>query len=314
MTICPCCGFKFEGTLSEGCTSCGARSVGEALPRPEHELPSYARALLLAVIGSMMVLGFLTQIIIALVANAPRGVTPNLALSSMIPLDVDSWLAAAQTAAWRLKWVAIPATIAVLWGTRKIYRSMLQSPARFCGMSYARSGLIASALVPLTIAVLIGVTVPKRLRQRELGIEAGFRAQGYRIDRALFHYREQFETLPSDLKDLTRLPDPDGSIAAALRSIDTSGYKTSADLAVLPKRKSTRLRGAVIRNASLNTATDDSPAEGLSFTNYELPLPGADKLLGTEDDLIMRDGVIETAAETLRRTAGSTASNKPTKP
>ncbi len=313
MTICPCCGFKFEGTLSEGCAACGARSVGEALPRPEYELPSYARALLLVVIGSMMVLGFLIQVIIALVAGAPRGVIPNLTLSSMIPLDVVSWLAAAQTAAWRLKWVAIPVTIAVLWGTRRIYRSMLQSPARFCGMSYARSGLIASALVPLTIAILIGSTVPKRLQQRELGIEAGFRAQGYRIDRALLQYREQFETLPSDLKDLARLPDPDGSIAAALRSIDTSGYKTSADLAVLPKRKSTTLRGALIRNASLNTVTDDSPAEGLSFTNYELPLPGGDKLLGTEDDLIMRDGVIERAAETLRRTA-STASSKTTKP
>ena len=66
MTICPCCGFKFEGNLREGCGSCGALSVGEALPRPEHELPSYGRSLLLAVTGSLMVLVFLTQTIIAL--------------------------------------------------------------------------------------------------------------------------------------------------------------------------------------------------------------------------------------------------------
>ncbi len=71
MTICPCCGFKVEGTLSQGCASCGACSVGEALPKPEHELPSYGRSLLLAVTGLLMVLVFLTQTIIALVQRAP---------------------------------------------------------------------------------------------------------------------------------------------------------------------------------------------------------------------------------------------------
>ena len=72
MTICPCCGFKFEGTLSQGCASCGAFSVGEALPKPEHELPAYGRSLLLAVTGALMVLVFLVQTFIALFQRAPR--------------------------------------------------------------------------------------------------------------------------------------------------------------------------------------------------------------------------------------------------
>ncbi len=299
MTICPCCGFKFEGNLSQGCASCGACSVGEALPKPEHELPSYGRSLLLAVTGLLMVLVFLTQTIIALVQRAPR-VTPTLSLSSVIPWDIWSWVAAGETAAWRLKWIAIPVTIIVLWGSLKIYRSMLKSPARFCGLGYAKTGLMASALVPVLIAVLIGVTVPERLRQRQLGLQAASYALGYRVDRALLEYSARFGTLPADLKDLRRLPDADGSIAAALSNLDASAYKPSADLAALPKRKPHTLRGAVIRNASLDTATDDSPGEGLSFTNYDLPLPGADKLMGTEDDLIVRDGVI-IASESVRR-------------
>lgn len=310
MTICPCCGFEFEGSLSEGCAACGACSVGEALPKPEHELPSYGRSLALTVFGSLMVLVFLSQVVIAAMAKTPGGVKPTLALSSIIPTDFWSWSAAGETAAWRLKWIAIPVTIVVLWGARKIYRSMLETPERFCGLNYARNGLLASAMVPLTIAILIGVTVPERLRQRQDGIEAGFRAQGYRIDRALLQYREQFATLPSDLKDLARLPDPDGSITSALQSIDASGYKTSADLAVLPKRKPGTLRGAVIRNASLSTASDDVPGDGVSFTNYELRLPGADKVVGTEDDLLLRDGIITKASETLRRPVTSTASSK----
>jgi hypothetical protein len=311
VTICPCCGFKFEGTLSHGCVSCGARSVGEALPKPEHELPSYGRALLLAVTGSLMVLVFLTQTIISLVKLAPPS-TPTLALSSVLPLDFWLWLTAGETAAWHLKWIAIPVTIIVLWGSLKIYRSMLKSPARFCGLGYAKAGLVASALVPMLIAVLIGVTVPQRLRERQDGIQAGLNALGYASDRVLFQYRKEFGTLPSHKNDLARLPDPDGSIAALLKELDSSGYKATAEMAA--RQKPQLLRGAVIRNASLDTAADDTISEVLSLTNYELQLPGADKLLGTEDDLIVRDGVIIQASESVRRPGTTNGSTKSTKP
>jgi hypothetical protein len=312
VTICPCCGFKFEGTLSEGCASCGACSVGEALPKPERELPSYGRSLLLVVTGSLMVLVFLIQTIIALVKLAPSA-TPTLALSSVLPLDFWTWVTAGETAAWRLKWIALPATIIVLWGSLKIYRSMLKSPARFCGVGYAKTGLIASALVPVLIGVLIGVTVPERLRLRQEGFQAAVYALGYRYDRALLEYKGRYGTLPAELNDLRRLPDPDGSIAAALSNLEGVTYKPSADLASLPKQKSRTLRGAVIRNASLDTATDDLPGEGLSFTNYQLLLPGADKIMGTEDDLLLDDGVIKKASESVRpgTTNGSTKSTKP---
>lgn len=313
MTICPCCGFKFEGTLRQGCASCGAYSVGEALPKPERELPSFGRSLLLTVTGSLFVLVFLGQTVFAVLERAPS-ITPALSLSSLFPLDFWSWVAAAESAAWRLKWITLPVTIIVLWGGLKIYRSMLKSPARFCGLNYARTGLLASALVPVLIAVLIGVTVPERLRQREDGLKAASYAMGYRLDRALVEYSARFGTLPAELKDLRRLHDSDGSIAAALGSLDASAYKPSADLAALPKQKSGTLRGAVIRNASLDTATDDSPGEGLSFTNYDLPMPGPDKLMGTEDDLVVRDGLIIKASESVRRPGTTTVSSKSTKP
>lgn len=302
VTICPCCGFKFEGSLSDGCEACGAQSVGEALPRPEKELPAYGRSLLLAVTGSLMVLVFLTQTIIALVQQ-PAG-----------SLGFWSFIAAAETAAWRLKWIVIPITFLVLWGSRKIYRSMLQAPTRFCGLRYARTGLLASALVPVLIAVLIGVTVPERLQQRQDGIDAGIKAPGLTIARALLEYQLQFGTFPTDLNDLTqRLPDKDGSIAAALASVDATGYKVTADLAALPTQKPRQLRGAVILKTSLNTPTDDSLQEGLSFTNYELPMAGVDKVMGTDDDMILRDGIISKVSETVVRKP-STASSKTTKP
>ncbi len=251
-----------------------------------------------------MVLVFVTQTVIALLSRAS------------VSFGLWSWIAAAETAAWRLKWAALPVTILVLWGCRKIYRSMLQEPARFCGLRYARCGLMASATIPVLIAVLIGVTVPERLRRRQLGIEAGIHALGYTYDRALSEYRARYGRLPDDLKDLRQLPDPDGSIAAALDNFKpewlATAYKPTADVAA--KQKPVTLRGTVIRNASLNGPASEPLAEGLSFTNYTLRLPGEDNLMGTEDDWIVKDGVISRAPELPRRTVNSTSSTATANP
>jgi hypothetical protein len=104
-------------------------------------------------------------------------------------------------------------------------------------------------------------------------------------------YRARYGTLPAALDELRRLPDADGSIAAALAGIDSTAYSPGAELAALPKKKSRSLRGSALRNASLRS-TDDAPEGGLSFTRYELRLPGPDNKLGTEDDWSMRDGLI----------------------
>lgn len=311
MTICPCCGFKSanseSGVSGTGCASCGARSVGEPLPRPEHQLPSYARSLVLTVAGSLLVIVFLTQTIIALVQRSAKAATSPLALASIIPFDFWTWMAAAETAAWRLKWVMIPVSLLVLFGGRRLYRSVQADPKRFCGQRYARNSYIASVAVPLLVLILIGITVPDRLVKRQWGIEAGMNAQVYTWDRLLLQYREKFGSLPSEKSDLTRLPDPDGSIAALLKESDTSEYKPSAEVAAVPKQNPRSLRGAVIRNASLTTAGDEPLSEGLSFTNYELRLPGVDKLLNTDDDLIVRDGVSYRVTEIPRRGVSSNA-------
>ena len=53
-------------------------------------------------------------------------------------------------------------------------------------------------------------------------------------------------------------------------------------------------RGGAIRTVSLNPTADAGP---VSFTSYELRLPGKDKKPNTEDDLVVRDGLILTLPE-----------------
>jgi type II secretory pathway pseudopilin PulG len=269
-----------------GCQQCGARAVGEPLPKPEHELPSYGRALILAVSGSLVVLVFITQTLVAFVQRSAG-------------YGFWSWVAAGETAAWRLKWVSIPLLFAILWLGRKLYRSILLHPARFCGLKYARRGLLASSVVTLLIALLIGVTVPARMQQRRLSKEAAIRAQGYAVELALTQYKLTYKTYPADLRSLQdRIPDPDGTLAAALLNLDPNTYRASADLAANATEKaSPRLRGSVIRKAGFAPDTDDTPSGGLAFTNYALVLPGEDKITGTEDDWIVRDGMIMKQSE-----------------
>lgn len=306
MTICPCCGSKTNGDWSNGC-ACGARPVGEPLPRPDHELPSYGRALVLTVSGSLMVLVLIVQTINAFTQKLPTSKTysESFAVFSEAAFGFWTWVAAAETAAWQLKWVAIPATLFVLFGCSKLYRSVKELPARFCGLTYARRGYIASAAVPLMILVLIGATVPERLRQRNDGILAGQRAIGLGVDRVMFQYKQEFGGYPATTDDLKRLPDPDGSIAALLREIDGAEYKASAEVAAVPTKQPKRLQGAVIRNASLET--EEPINESLSFNEYELRLPGHDKQLGTDDDVIVREAVVDRATSTPRRVGATTA-------
>ena len=226
-----------------------------------------------------MVLGFLAETIVALAQQAT------------LSFDFWSWVAAGETAAWRLKWIAIPITLVVLWGGRHLYQSMVQAPSRFVGIKIARRALVASAFVSFLIATLIGVTVPERLRQRRFSIQAITDARIHTIERAQLEYQALHGTVAANLDDVLQLPDPDGSIAAAVNEIDPAFYKTSgADVAVVGPKVRT-LSGGALRNASIGSSSEEAPAREYSVTTYEFRLPGEDKIYGTDDDIIIKDGV-----------------------
>ena len=215
------------------------------------------------------------------------------------------WVASAETAAWRLKWISIPVMFVTLWFGLKLYRSIRQQPERFCGVNHARRGLLASSIVGLLIAILIGVTVPARLRQREMAKEAAILADIYTFERAMLEYRQKYKTFPADYQDLLeKVSDPDGALAA----MNPNGYRATADVAAVTTEKSQRLRGAMIRNASLSPDTEDTPSGGLTFTKYTMRFPGEDKILGNDDDWIGRDGMVMKLSEVAKGGVGHSMS------
>lgn len=305
MTVCPCCGSKLEADLQrEGCSECGARAVGPPLSRPVRELPYYGRSLLVGALGGLLLVAFLAYTLAALFGQ------------TTVSFRFWSLVSAAETAAWQLKWVALPAAVIVAWAGSALTAGIRRNPGRFAGGRIARAGVASAALVAVMITTFIGVTIPERIRQGSRGHDAAFYAQGYTIQRALLEYRSRFGTLPATLDELKVLPDADGSIAEALRGVDSSAYSPGADLAALPKKKAPSLRGSALRNASLRS-TDDQHVGGLSFNRYELRLPGRDKKLGTEDDWTVRDGLIskpvvpEERATAVAGAAAEAAARKP---
>jgi hypothetical protein len=216
------------------------------------------------------------------------------------PPRFGSIVNACEVAAWRLKWVMLPIAIIVLWGGAWLNRSIKASPSKFIGLRAARLGFTASALVTVLIATLIGITVPVRLERRQWGIEAATNAPYYTFARAVLEYRERNGKVPPDSEtlksELRTLPDPDGSIAEALRFIDANGYQASTVIAAAStKANSLMPRGSVIRNAS--TIAAPATDRGVSFTSYELHLPGEDKIMNTDDDIIVRDGIVMKASD-----------------
>lgn len=230
--------------------------------------------------------GFLVAIVAALVEN--KGVW--LGLSNIVT--------AGEVVAWRLKWVALPVAIAVLWSGARIIRSVKANPTRFIGLRAARLGFTASALVTLMIGTLIGITVPVRLERRQWANEAATNAPYYTLARAQLEYRDRTGTLPSQddlVKELSTLPDPDGSIAEALRNVDVSGYEAGTVLAAASTKRKSLPRGSAIRNAAASTSPTSD--HGVSFTTYTWRLPGEDKILNTDDDVILQNGLVMKASD-----------------
>ncbi|HEX5708813.1 MAG TPA: hypothetical protein VFX96_16055 [Pyrinomonadaceae bacterium] len=275
--VCPCCGARGRRGEHEACASCGALRVGPPLPRPALELPSYGASLASILGGALLVSVFLATFVVALAGRETFSLAPSVLLAS------------AEQAAWRLRWTLLPASLIASLVTARALSRMRREPQSFTGLGAARAGVVASVAVAVAVAALVLVTVPERLRRRELARRAADNAVLYAVDRALHEYRVTFGSYPATPSDLRRLPRTDCSIEEVVARLEAGSYEPRVEVASLDAARGRKGRNARARRAR---STDDVSGAGLTLTNYELVLPGRDRLLGTADDLRIRDGLI----------------------
>jgi hypothetical protein len=292
------------------CGACGAHAVGPPLARPEKELPSYLSALGVGAGSVLLLVVFLVNTLLALFEAKPA---PAFGFWDVV--------AAGEAAAWRLTWLALPLSLAVVWAGVRVSAKIIREPARFTGLRLADAGFKLSVVMAVGLTALVGLTIPERLRQRERGIEAAKNVEGYEAIKVLYEYRARFNSFPATAEDLEKLPDPDGSVRRLITSMRSEAYEPQSAIAALPAAaaaKPSARRGAAanvpIRPVALRTAVGgDVAGEALSFTNYKLRLPGKDDTLGTDDDLMIRDGMIVPAPplpQTPSRAAGASGSTQ----
>jgi len=295
LIICPSCGSALSVDLCLGCPFCGARAIGPPLAKAEHELPSFGRASLAFTIGFAMFATFVGLLISVLVENRAW------------PLGFWKIVTAGEITAWRIKWEILFVSVVALVVAARIVRSISQNRSRFIGLLPAQIGLAGVLTVILMAVALIGITVPERMRQRQLALDAGRSARLHTAHRALLEYRDLHGTFPTDrdsyIRELRTVPDPDGSIAEALRYLDPAGYNSTSTLAAAnPKSKPMVTRGVALRDAR----TPATPEMGsIPFTSYTLTLPSENRWFSSDEDLIMQDGIIKKKSEVTSSTSTS---------
>jgi hypothetical protein len=256
--------------------------VGPPLASPVRLLPSYGAALAAGALSTL-----------ALLALAAGTLLTLLSRKSLWSVNFWDLVGAGEAAAWRLRFFLPIFAAALIWLSARAARKIRRAPERFAGRRVADAAFAAALAAFVLSAGLIGVTVPERLEQRRLAWEAQRQAPLNTARRALVEYFIRYKTYPAGVDDLRKLPDADGSIALALEQMSDDGYSVSAQKASLPAAQTRKLRGVRLQQIALRGDNlDDTANDRISFTNYTLRLPGEDNTLNTDDDLVMRDGVV----------------------
>jgi len=194
----------------------------------------------------------------------------------------------------------VPLALTGLWSSMRLYRSIAASNGKFAGVRIARAGVSLSVITAFLFVTTIGITLPERWRQHDRGVVAGEEARAWAFKSLQLQYMVKYGTFPADVADLRKLPDPDGSNARLLSTVDAKGYQPRSELASvsIPKSRGSRTQGGdLIGNRGL-TAADDPRIQRVPFTSFELRLPGPDGIVGTDDDTRVTDGIVTTASET----------------
>jgi len=284
--LCPCCGH--ERTIeSQGCDSCGAQHVGDPLPHPDVMRPKLGPAfaasgcavvILLAFVGTWLLGNDLKVVRVLMVwaigdgLELTRGwlqVDPDLPKYRIFSYD-------AYRLAFFLSFGVIPLSILSMWLARRALRFAQQDATRFGGLRVARVSMGLSVFIFLSFSTAAVSSIPRALEQGEAKRIADTKSKLYQIHNALTQYSREHGTNPPDFEELAR------ESKEALPKLDYWEH----DIIYTP-------------DSVIATMVPAEKSAAAQFSDYVMRSAGPDGLLGTADDIVMRNGVImTTTAET----------------
>src|SRR5262249_41415444 len=157
----------------------------------------------------------------------------------------------------------------------RAFRLARREPQLYGGRRTALATLTITVLASIVAGSIASVQVPPYFENRKLRQIAATRAQTHHVRGLLEEYKRVQGSYPRDAQEIKRVLSESLPADYWERSLKYQGYTTMiAD-------KNTSLLGVA----------------GLALNDFELRSAGPDGIEGTDDDVIMRDGIFLTSAE-----------------
>jgi hypothetical protein len=275
---CPCCGGPCP--IGDAQCSCGARSVGEPLSAPDRTLPHLGASFTAFGCAALVIVGFLLAwllnndmkvgraLLVTLLGSNTKLARDLLAVDPHLPLyRIFSY--DALRLAFLLAALLIPFSCLGTWLSLRAARLARTMPEKFGGLRIAQISLVLSLVLGIAFSVAAIGSIPQAIERRREKQAAGTRALMYRLHyEALERYHREKGTYPPELSDLVLVTDQ------SLPQLDNWEHAF------------TYAPGSVIA----------SKAGAVGFSTYKLVSAGPDGQFGTDDDIVMVDGVVVTGA------------------
>jgi hypothetical protein len=203
------------------------------------------------------------------------------------------------------KWLAFAGGLAI-WQAWRAVRLARRDPIGYGGYRAAAATLIIS-LAAGAVAVGYGIAyIPRFLDNRRERQISATTANMYHILGILQEYRQKHGGLPPDLQALNKLSD---------QSLPSDYWDKRFKYQSWALAAETPLTGGagrinIDRRGARSQAEEQTPLSGINFNNFELRSAGPDEKLGTDDDIIMRDGLVISAAEAAKQPIPSSTASR----
>jgi hypothetical protein len=195
-----------------------------------------------------------------------------------------SLLAITVAAAFITLWAGLGA-IAVLIVTRRAMRLARQNPTGYGGYGLALSVLIVTMVSGSVLAGYAVSRFPRFLEKRKLRAEAATKATVFEIANLAEAYKSKTGSYPVSIEALRRF---------AGRTLPGDYWERQLTYQSYTEAIADARFGDFVESARPRSA-------GIPFSNFELRSAGPDGKFGTEDDIVMRDGVLHTSPEIVKR-------------
>jgi type II secretory pathway pseudopilin PulG len=185
-------------------------------------------------------------------------------------------------------WMALSGIVVALVAHRAI-RLAKREPDLYAGQAAAATVFAITLLAGIGASIYFAAHIPDYIQQRRLRQEAATRAAMLHLAGLLEEYKSKHGSYPTNIEALKKEVNEPLPLDYWEKSLRYQSYTEAiaAREVGAPDHIKRRLSGE----------SDELEVGGITFNNFELRSAGPDGKMGTDDDIIMRDGIFFTSSE-----------------